>query len=134
MALVRAAGDLIDRMDPLAAECGEVNALRREGGALAGFARDPVSVGRVVDEIWPEGDHVVCLGAGGTAIALGRHLLARPAAPNRLTFTDRIGMAGEHLRAVLGRGPAPAASDSMCTSAKGRGTTLSHSVHIRHSW
>jgi shikimate dehydrogenase len=100
--LLRDAGDLIDQLDPLAAECGEVNSLRRGDGSLAGFARDPVSVGRIVDEIWPDGDHVVCLGAGGTAIALGRHLLARPAAPVQLTFTDRTEAAGAHLRGVLG--------------------------------
>jgi shikimate 5-dehydrogenase len=60
-----------------------------------------VSVGRVVDEIWPQGDRVVCLGAGGSAIALGRHLLSRPVPPARLTFTDRNSVAGQHLLAVL---------------------------------
>ncbi|MEW2330604.1 hypothetical protein AB0880_22655 [Micromonospora chersina] len=103
VALLREAGDLVDWLDPLAAECGEVNALRREAGRLAGFARDPISIGRVVDEIWPDGEHVVCLGAGGSAIALGRHLLARPVPPARLVFTDRSGAAGRHLQAVLGR-------------------------------
>jgi shikimate 5-dehydrogenase len=102
VAVLREAGDLIGWLDPLAAECGEVNALRREIGGLAGFARDPVSIGRVVDEIWPDGEQVVCLGAGGSAIALGRHLLARPVPPVRLVFTDRSGTAGRHLQGVLG--------------------------------
>jgi shikimate 5-dehydrogenase len=100
--LLRAAGDLIGSLDPLAEECGEVNALRKDGGRLAGFARDPVSVGRVVDEIWPEGAHVVCLGAGGTAVALGRHLLARPVPPPKVVFADRNAAAAAHLREVLG--------------------------------
>ncbi|WP_326558207.1 hypothetical protein [Micromonospora sp. NBC_01796] len=102
VALLAGAGDLIGRLDPLAAECGEVNALSRRSEGLAGFARDPVSVGRVVDRIWPDGEQVVCLGAGGTAIALGRHLLARPVPPTRLVFTDRHGGAVDHLRSVLG--------------------------------
>ncbi|MEV4630413.1 hypothetical protein AB0J90_29535 [Micromonospora sp. NPDC049523] len=102
VALLTAAGDLIGRLDPLAAECGEVNALRRSSGGLTGFARDPISVGRVVDRIWPHGERVVCLGAGGTAIALGRHLLARPDPPARLVFTDRDDRARDHLRSVLG--------------------------------
>jgi len=102
VALLREAGDLVDWLDPLAAECGEVNALRRGAGGLAGFARDPVSVGRVVDEIWPDGEQVVCLGAGGSAIALGRHLLARPVPRARLVFADRSSAAGRHLQAVLG--------------------------------
>lgn len=102
VAVLRAAGDLVDRLDPLAAECGETNALRRDDDGLAGFARDPISVGRVVDEIWPDGRDVVCLGAGGTAIALGRHLLTRPVAPARLVFADPSPEAGRHLRSVLG--------------------------------
>ncbi|MFF5079986.1 shikimate dehydrogenase family protein [Actinoplanes sp. NPDC000266] len=101
VAVVREAGDLIDTLDPLAVECGEVSALRRDGGKLAGFARDPLSIGRVVDEIWPEGDHVLCLGAGGSAIALGRHLLSRPSPPAGLIFTDRDEAAARHLRNVL---------------------------------
>ncbi|MFK3979776.1 shikimate dehydrogenase family protein [Micromonospora sp. NPDC050397] len=102
VAVLRAAGDLVDRLDPLAAECGEANALRRDPDGLAGFARDPISVGRVVDEIWPDGRDVVCLGAGGTAIALGRHLLTRTVAPARLVFADPSPEAGRHLRSVLG--------------------------------
>ncbi|WP_329110357.1 hypothetical protein OG792_15590 [Micromonospora sp. NBC_01699] len=102
VALLAAAGDLLARLDPVAAECGEVNALRRGSDGLVGFARDPISVGRVVDRIWPDGEQVVCLGAGGTAIALGRHLLDRPVPPARLVFTDRHHAAADHLRSVLG--------------------------------
>ncbi|XVU24562.1 shikimate dehydrogenase family protein [Actinoplanes sp. CA-054009] len=101
VAVVREAGDLIETLDPLAVECGEVGALRRDGGKLAGFARDPLSIGRVVDEIWPGGDHLVCLGAGGSAIALGRHLLSRATPPADLIFTDRDEAAARHLRKVL---------------------------------
>lgn len=103
VALYRSASDLFAGLDDLAVACGEVNAVRRTAGGLLGFARDPVSVGRVVDRIWPAGtgDEVVCLGAGGTAVALGRHLLARPRAP-RLVFADRRLEAVAHLRAALG--------------------------------
>ena len=107
VALYRSASDLFIGLDDLAVACGEVNAVRRTPGGLLGFARDPVSVGRVVDRIWPAGtgDEVVCLGAGGTAVALGRHLLARPRAP-RLVFADRRKEAVAHLRAALGDGVA----------------------------
>ena len=103
VALYWAASDLFAGLDDLAVACGEVNAVRRTPSALLGFARDPVSVGRVVDRIWPAGtgDEVVCLGAGGTAVALGRHLLARPHPP-RLVFADRRPEAVAHLRATLG--------------------------------
>ncbi|RKR85858.1 shikimate 5-dehydrogenase [Micromonospora pisi] len=100
--LLHAAGDLVDQLDPLAAECGEINAVRREQGRLTGFARDPISVGRVVDEIWPDGTNLLCLGSGGTAIALGSHMLTRTVPPERLVFTDPRPDAGRHLRSVLG--------------------------------
>ena len=70
-ALYQAAAMDFDDLDGLAVECHEVNAVRRrEDGRLSGYARDPVSVGRVVDGIWPEPDaDLLCLGSGGTAIA-----------------------------------------------------------------
>jgi len=101
VAVARAAGDLIDEWDALAVECGEINSLLRTPTGLAGFARDPLSIGRVVDEIWPAGEEVACLGAGGSAIALGRHLISRPEPPARLVFADPDESAAAHLRAVL---------------------------------
>ncbi|BCY06930.1 hypothetical protein L3i22_020180 [Actinoplanes sp. L3-i22] len=101
VALLRAARDLIGTLDPLAAECGEANALRKNHKTLSAYARDPLSVGRVADEIWPSGEQVICLGAGGTAIALGRHLLSRPEPPKRLVFADRDEASARHLREVL---------------------------------
>ncbi|MEV6347584.1 hypothetical protein [Actinoplanes sp. NPDC051851] len=101
VAVLREARDLIAGLDPLAAECGEVSAIRRQDGTLTGYARDPLSIGRVVAEIWPDGGDLLCLGAGGSAIALGRHLLSRPEPPRRLTFTDQSEASARHLRAVL---------------------------------
>jgi shikimate 5-dehydrogenase len=102
LALVRAGSDLFASLDPVARAIGEVNAVRRWPDGLAGYARDPVSVGRVVDRIWPTGDRVVCLGAGGTAVALGWHLLTRAEPPARIIFADRSARAAQHLRHVLG--------------------------------
>lgn len=103
VALYRAARDAFADLDELAVACGEINAVRRTAGGLLGFARDPVSVGRVTDRIWAAGtgDEVVCMGAGGTAVALGRHLLGR-SEPPRLTFGDPDPQAVAHLREALG--------------------------------
>ncbi|GAA5190184.1 shikimate dehydrogenase [Rugosimonospora acidiphila] len=105
VAVYAAASDLFDFLDPHAVACGEISAIRRRGAGLAGFARDPVSVGRVVDGIWPgrEGD-LLCLGSGGTAIALGRHLLTstRPdGEPKLMRFVDVDPVAGVRLRQAL---------------------------------
>jgi shikimate 5-dehydrogenase len=75
--MFRAGRALFNALDPLALACQEVNAIRRTDDGLAGWARDPVSVGRVTDHIWPDSaGQVICLGAGGTALALACHLFA----------------------------------------------------------
>ena len=94
-------------LDPLAVACEEINAIRQTDGSLYGWARDPVSVGRVVDRIWPDAEgQVVCLGAGGTALALAHHLSTtraavrfacadpNPAAVERLVRQARCPVAG----------------------------------------
>ena len=132
--LFDAARERFDELDPIALACGEVNAVRRDGSSLRGYARDPVSVGRVADEIWPErtGD-VVCLGAGGTALALAFHL-ASTGTPGQLVCADRDPAALERLTrriAVpvathLGEGPwddlvAAAPPGSLIVDATGMG-------------
>jgi len=102
-ALYQVASTDFDDLDGLAVECHEVNAVRRhEDGRLSGYARDPISVGQVVDGIWPERDaDLLCLGSGGTAIALGRHLLARGQG-GRLQFIDREPAQTSHFTDVIG--------------------------------
>jgi shikimate 5-dehydrogenase len=113
VSLYRAGLLRFDWLDPLALACEEVNAIRCTPVGLHAWARDPVSVGRVVDQIWPGGPgQVVCLGAGGTARALARYLgVARPgvrfdcadsdtAAVQRLT-----GLAGWPVTGYTGGGP-----------------------------
>jgi shikimate 5-dehydrogenase len=88
-ALYRATRARFARLDPLADETGEINAIRSNRSGLRGWARDPVSVGRVTDVIWPgPGGDVICLGGGGTAIALLSHLAQRPARPASITMCE----------------------------------------------
>ena len=100
-------------LDPLALACHEVNAVRRGPGGLMGWARDPVSVGRVVDRIWPaDGGDVVCLGAGGTAVALAHHLLSTRrgvrfvcADPNPAAVEQVVRLAPDAVVGHVGHGP-----------------------------
>ncbi len=95
--LFRAGRILFAGLDPLALACEEVNAIRRTPDGLRGWARDPVSVGRVADQIWPESEgEVVCLGAGGTARALAQHLFTTRV-PARFVCADPIRASVEHL-------------------------------------
>ena len=99
--LFAAASDAFDYLDPLARQCLEINSIRNDGGRLRGYARDPISSGRVIEEIWPELDgDLLCLGSGGTAIAVGEYLLRR-GHRGRLRFVDRDPAAVARLRAVL---------------------------------
>lgn len=84
-------------LDARAVACEEINAIRQSGAGLYGWARDPVSVGRVVDRIWPDAEgQVVCLGAGGTALALAHHLSTTRAAV-RFVCADPDAVAVERL-------------------------------------
>lgn len=110
-ALYAAAAQEFDELDARAVQCREINAIRRSDGRIVGSARDPVSVGRVVDAIWPDrAADLLCLGSGGTAIALARHLRER-GQRGRSTFLDRDPTRAEHFTAVTGvpaeAGPGP---------------------------
>jgi len=99
--LYRSAANAFDELDPVAVDCGEVNAVRHANGRLLGFARDPISVGRVVDGIWPDRDaDLLCIGSGGTAVALAKHLLAR-GQRGRLRFLDRDPAQTAHFREIV---------------------------------
>lgn len=98
-ALHRAAHSHFCQVDPLANLTAEINAIRRDPDGLSGFARDPVSVGRVVDRIWPGCDRqVVCLGGGGTAIALLAHLARQAVRPSAVTVCETDHSQVEELR------------------------------------
>lgn len=94
--LFDACRDLFDRIDDGALLCGETSCLSKRDGMLWARATDVVSAGRSLDEFLPadhfrSGAQVLCLGAGGSAIAITLRLLARPAGfrPTRITVVNR---------------------------------------------
>ena len=96
--LFQSSTDLFDRIDENAALCGEVSCLSKQDGLLWARATDPIAGGRTLGEFLPE-DHwhktsgeVLCLGAGGSAIAITVFLVGRAAdagGPARITLVDR---------------------------------------------
>jgi shikimate dehydrogenase len=95
--LYHAAQDLFDEVDEIAQLLGEVSCIARRDGRLLGWAKDPISAGRALEEIVdPEyfrrtGAEVLCFGAGGAGTALTLYLLTRRGAedrPKRITVTD----------------------------------------------
>jgi shikimate 5-dehydrogenase len=108
--LLAATRDLFDALDPYAHLCGEVAAIFKSNGKLVGGAVDPITSGLALDGFvepgyWGRtGAEVLCLGAGGAAVAIGVNLATRadPAdRPRRLTFVNRSQTRLEHLRRVM---------------------------------
>jgi len=92
--LFEACRDLFDRIDESADLCGEASCLSKPGGLLVAKATDPISAGKALGEFLPPdhfqrtGGDVLCLGAGGSAIAITLNLLQRYR-PARITVVNR---------------------------------------------
>jgi shikimate dehydrogenase len=114
--LFEACRDLFDGIDEPADLCGETSCLYKRAGLLRAQATDPVAAGRSLDEFLPEGHwagtagQVLCLGAGGSAIAITVHLIKRAAhtpGPARITVVNRSQERLEAMRAIHGRLSSP---------------------------
>ncbi|HWK26430.1 MAG TPA: hypothetical protein VNS09_07710 [Solirubrobacter sp.] len=104
--LFEAAHDLFDVIDPHAAATGETSCISKRGGPLQAYAKDPITAAQSLAEFVPEGHwagsdaEVLCLGAGGAALAISECLLRRAGdVPARLTVTDRSQRRLDSLRA-----------------------------------
>ncbi len=82
--LLDATRDLFDCLDPFAQLCGEVSSISKRDGSLEGHAIDPISSGLAWEAFVEPGywgrtnAHVLCLGAGGSAVAISVYLANRP--------------------------------------------------------
>ncbi|HEU4656341.1 MAG TPA: hypothetical protein VFR97_02395 [Capillimicrobium sp.] len=96
--LYQACRDQFDEVDELARICGETSCLSKRDGRLRAHAKDPISAGQSLDGMIPAGywkqtgAEVLCLGAGGSAIAICLHLLTtrpREDQPSRIVVVNR---------------------------------------------
>jgi shikimate dehydrogenase len=82
--LLAATRDMFDYLDPHAELCGEISCISKRDGTLAGHAKDPISSGLawqhfVAPDYWGQtGGHVLCLGAGGSAVAISVFVAGLP--------------------------------------------------------
>lgn len=80
--LYDAAKDLFDYLDPLAKNFGELSSISKKDGKLCGHAKDPITAGLSLDEFIPDNyfadtrADVFIMGAGGSAISMGYHLMS----------------------------------------------------------
>jgi shikimate dehydrogenase len=85
---------LFDRLDSYALACEEISCIAKRDRALVGYAKDPVTAGRTLDEMlaadhFDTGAQVLCLGAGGAGVAITLRLLSSARPPDRILLTDR---------------------------------------------
>lgn len=78
--LLHACRDLFGYLDPYAHICDEISSISKREGMLRGHAKDPISSGLTLEHFIPAGHwqrssaEVLCLGAGGAAIAISVYL------------------------------------------------------------
>jgi len=96
--LLAACRDMFDALDPYAQALAEVSSISKDGGRLAGAAKDPITSGLAVDAFIPKGHwentraEACLLGAGGSSLALSVHLARRERGadrPARIVVTNR---------------------------------------------
>jgi shikimate 5-dehydrogenase len=113
--LLQAAADLFDQLDPLAELTGEVSCISKRDGLLRGHAKDPITAGRSIAEFIPRGQfasdaEVLCIGAGGSGLAISIYLSTRPEPadrPCRITLVNRGTARLDECRTVHDRLDAP---------------------------
>jgi len=113
--LYAACRDLFDEVDRYAELTEEVSCLSKAGGLLRAHAKDPISAGRALDELVPNGywrdtgAEALLFGAGGAGLAISLHLMTARAPedrPGRIVAVDLDAARLESMRRVherLGR-------------------------------
>jgi shikimate dehydrogenase len=82
--LLDATHDMFDYLDPYADLCGEISCISKRDGRLEGYAKDPISCGKAWRAFVEPGHfgrtqgHVMCIGAGGTAVAISVFVAGLP--------------------------------------------------------
>jgi shikimate 5-dehydrogenase len=121
--VVAAARDLFDSLDPYAELCQEVSCISKLEDRLEGHAKDPISAGLSLDAILGPGyfgrtnGQVLCLGAGGAALAIALYLINKADSadrPRRFIAVNRSQGRLDALRAMVGRLKTDIAFEYVC--------------------
>jgi len=113
--LFEAASGMFDSLDRYAQVCGEVSCISKDGGRLEGHAKDPITSGLSLNGmLGPNyfgrtGAHVLCLGAGGSTVAIALHFIHRRSGddrPQRIVVVNRSSARLEGLKKVIASQPA----------------------------
>jgi shikimate dehydrogenase len=107
--LLDATRDLFDYLDPYAELCGEISCISKREGRLEGYAKDPITSGLSWEAFvqpghWGRtGAYVMCIGAGGSAVAISVYVSGLPdpaERPQRFVVVQRSLPRLEKLQAI----------------------------------
>jgi shikimate 5-dehydrogenase len=110
--LLDAARDLFDYLDPHAKLCGEISCISQRGERLEGYAKDPLTSGLAWQSFvepghWARtGGRVLCIGAGGSAVAISVFVAGLPDPadrPRKFITVNRSRPRLDKLRAIHAR-------------------------------
>jgi len=93
--LLEATRDLFDYLDPHATLCNEISCISKRDGKLRGHAKDPITSGLAWEAFVPPGHwektggHVLCLGAGGSAVAISVYIAGLADRPKKFIAVNR---------------------------------------------
>jgi shikimate dehydrogenase len=110
MDLYAAARDMFDYFDPYAETTSELSCISKQAGRLEGYAKDPITAGLSLEAIIDPGyfgrtgGHVLCLGAGGSALATLLYLINKPDRadrPEKFICINRSQGRLDHMRSMV---------------------------------
>ncbi|MEZ4519523.1 MAG: shikimate dehydrogenase [Chloroflexota bacterium] len=108
--LYNAATDMFDYFDPYSEITGELSSISKLDGRLEGHAKDPITAGLSLDAIVGDdyfgrtGGHILCLGAGGSAVATLLYLINKPNKgdrPERFVVVNRSQGRLDHMKEMV---------------------------------
>jgi shikimate 5-dehydrogenase len=82
--LLDATRNMFNYLDPYAELCGEISCISKRDGRLEGYAKDPITSGLAWEAFvepghWGHtGGYVMCIGAGGSAVAISVYVAGLP--------------------------------------------------------
>jgi shikimate dehydrogenase len=121
-AMFEHAHDRFRELDGYAQTCREISCIVRRGADLHGFAKDPITSARALEQMlpagyWAAGGQAICLGAGGAGVAITVRLLTARPRPQHVVLVDRdarriavarevhASIAADHVSYAVHRGP-----------------------------
>jgi shikimate dehydrogenase len=112
MDVYSAAQDMFEYFDPYARTTGEISCISKKNGELRGHAKDPITAGLSLEAIidpgyfGSTGGHILCLGAGGSAVATLLYLINKEQKadrPEKFIAVNRSPGKLDHMRDMVAK-------------------------------